>query len=266
MRPISGLKIFLRALCITAVGTAVFVPGAMARMDYGHWWEAQFSGSYVSLYFFSCGVLAIATALACVSYAERLAKEIKHQLASGRRLEVEVYDPDGCGGLYWISRPFLNLTIVCIPLCLIGLATVVNYCLRRGYTWHDPLVLWNIAWPMVFGPVAMFLIVQSTGVRKYLVENKTKRLSRLSQRISNELARVLPNGEESMRSEERGDENRSCARVVTMMELYANLEKALPVWPIPKRVFAFAVWSGPVISVLGSLVAILSMLFRVGGK
>ena len=119
---------------------------------------------------------------------------------------------------------------------------------------------------MIFGPFTTFLIVQSTGIRKYLIEDKRRRLSMLSHRISNELPRAFPNGEAFIRSEEIEDEDGRWARAITMMDLYAKLEKAFPVWPIPRLVVGLATLFGPAISLLGSLVAIASALFQVSGK
>ncbi len=266
VQSISTAKLFLRILFFTVVGTAIFTWSAIAHQGYRHWWEAQFSGAYVFLHFFSCCVLAAATALTCICYTGKFAKGISRQLTQGRRLVIEVYHPDGCGGLFWISRPFLNLVVFCILVCMAGLITVLDYCWDRGYTWRHPFILLNIAWPMVFGPITTFLIVQSTGIRRYLIEDKKRRLYMLSWRISNELARMLPNEETFMRSEQTENEDGRLARALTMIDLYAKLEKAFPVWPIPRHVIGLAAMSGPAISLLGSLVAIVSTLFQVSGK
>ena len=77
VQSIFAAKLFLRILVLTVVGTAILIQFTMAHMDYRYWWEAQFSGLYVSLHFQSCCILAAATGLTCVCYAERFAKGIR---------------------------------------------------------------------------------------------------------------------------------------------------------------------------------------------
>ena len=254
-KQVSLIKLCIRALLITFPGAIVLSCFCLDNVGYDYWWEPQYGGWLVAFCFlFTCAV-ATAIAMACASYALLLSRDIKHYLEHHRNLDIEIYHPDGCGGLRWMTVPFLNQTLMCIPLYFIGLGTFLNLTLVKGESWTNHSALWNLAWPTIFGPVMAFLVVQSTGIRKYLLREKSIRLSMLSKRISDAVAKLIEGGDLGGRST-----NKYCADIKEMISLHKELKKAFPVLPVTKKAITFVAGTGPAISLLSTLILYISKL------
>ncbi len=254
-KQVSFIKLCIRELLITFPGAIVLSCFFMSNIDQDYWWEPQYSGWLVAFYFlFICGV-ATAIAMACASYALFLSRDIKHYLENHHNLNIEIYHTDGCGGLRWMTVPFLNLTLLSIPLYFIGLGSFLNLTLVREESWTNHAALWNLAWPTIFGPVMAFLVVHSTGIRKYLLSEKSILLSMLSKRTSVAVVKLIEGGDLGGRST-----NKYCADINEMISLHKELEKAFPVWPVTKKAITFVAGSGPVISLLSTLILLISKL------
>ena len=254
-KQVSFIKLCIRELLITFPGAIVLSCFYLGNIDYDYWWEPQHGGWLVAFCFlFTCGV-ATAIAMACASYALFLSKDIKHYLEHHRNLNIEIYHPDSCGGLRWMTVPFLNIALLSIPLYFIGLGSFLNLTLVKGESWTNNSALWNLAWPTIFGPVTAFLVVHSTGIRKYLLSEKSILLSMLSKRITDAVAKLIEGGDLGGRPT-----NNYCADIKEMIILHKELEKAFPVLPVTKKAITFVVGSGPVISLLSTLTLLISKL------
>ena len=129
--------------------------------------------------------MIVAIAVAIGSYSILVALWISDNLKTSNILQIDIYNPDNSGGLSWIFKPFINLLYVCLPLYLIGFGMVVYYIIILETNWKNPLVLFNLLWPTLFGPLWVYWTVKSTGIHHYLLKQREKLLGEMSYSISN---------------------------------------------------------------------------------
>lgn len=241
-------------LFISSVGIIIFTIFAFENMTHKSWWMPSISGTYfLIIYFFIICSVSIALGMSIFSISFQLAKEIKRNLSLGKNLKIEIYHSDGCAGLSWITLPFLKLLIISIPLYLIGLASIVSLVFIRHYDWTNKLVIWNIIWPTLYGPILTFFLIQSTGIRKFLLKEKEKRLDILSGKISIRLNTIFKKhkSEKKYISIEDSIDDKN---INELIELYRKIDKDFPVWPVPKQLIALSAGSGPLVSLVNTAI------------
>lgn len=254
-KPVSFVRLCLREFAITFPGAILLALFIRSNVGYKYWWEVRYAGYYAGFSFLLVCAVAAAIGIACGSYALCLSRDIRRHLSGDPNLEVNMYDPDGCGGLRWMTAPFLNFMLVSIPLYLIGLGSFVVFTVVKGKPWTNPAALWNLTWPTLFGPLTALLIVRSTGIRRYLLKERAKQLAALSNRIST-LSQLAKDADCDPRTVKAhyADLNEAIA-------LRNELKREFPVWPIPKRAVALIAVLGPATSLLNTITLLMTKLF-----
>jgi hypothetical protein len=254
-KPISFVKLCLRELIVTFPGAVIVALFIRSNVGYNYWWEVRYAGYYTASSFLLVCAVAVAIAMTSASYALCVSREIRRHLRGDPNLEVKVYDPDGCGGLRWMTTPFLGFALVSIPLYLIGLGSFVVFTAVKGKPWTNPAALWNLTWPTVFGPLTALLIVRSTGIRRYLLKERAKQLATLSNRIST-LSQLVKDADGDARAVKT-----HYADLSETIALRNELKKEFPVWPIPKRAVAVIAVLGPATSLFDTIILLGTKLF-----
>ena len=248
------MRTFVLDLAISSIGTVIFTWFALQNAPRPMWWAPSVTGAFhMTIYLMLISAIFIALGMSCFSYAMQLARTIRVNISRDAMLSVEVYHGDGCGGLSWVTIPFLRLLVVSIPLYLTGMGIAVVNTFVKHFEWTNPVTLWNLIWPTVFGPMLTVVVIYSTGIRKLLLQEKKRRLNRLSRKLFLMSQSIMGNleceADEILAKGSRG--NRA---INDMIDLYKRIDKDFPVWPVPKQWLKVSAGSGPAVSLVSSAI------------
>lgn len=256
IRDIPFKKYFLRSFIIAGFGSLAFLLLNYANTEHSVWWNYNISGIFVNMYIIFISTLVIALTMAILSYAIQLAKNIDDQLFSSIILPIDIYHPDGCGGIKWISKPFISLLKFSIPCYLLGLVIIVNLVVVQHQTWLNPIIIWNLIWPSVFGPFVAFVVIRNSGVTKYLSKEKENRLKIISKKISEVNMKIS--------RDNKGVSINTINNIEYINKLityYKNIEKDFSIWPLSKKKVTMLFATGPAVSIMYSSVKIIVDIF-----